>query len=107
MPVDPIMPLVYVQDMGPTAKLAHDASVRPDAAQAMAKVMAEEMLREENKQVHKSQPGEQSSGINTEDGGGGRGGMYQERRQAQEQEDENASSESDDPFVGKFVNRKI
>jgi hypothetical protein len=107
MPVDPIMPLTYMQDMGPTAKLVHDASVRPDAAQAMAKIMAEEMLREENKQVQKSQPGEQSTAINGEGGGGGQGAMHQERRQAQEEKEDAPPSESADPFVGKLVNRKI
>lgn len=106
MPVDPIMPLVYVQDMGPTAKLVHDSSVRPDTAQAMARIMAEEMLREETRQVQKSPPSEQSSDINTEDGGGGRG-TYQESRQAREDKDDALPSESGDPFVGKLVNRKI
>jgi len=107
VPVDSIMPLVAVQDMGPTAKLVHDASVRPEAAQAMSKVIAEEMLREENKQVQKSEPGEQASGINTEDGGGGRGAMFQGRRQARKDKEDPPPSESKDPFVGKLVNRKI
>ena len=106
MPVDPIMPLVYVQDMGPAAKLVHDSSVRPDAAQAMAKIMAEEMLREENRQVQKSPPSEKSSDIDTEDGGGGRG-TYQENSQTRKDKEDDLPSESGDPFVGKLVNRKI
>ena len=107
MSVDPIMPLIYVQDMGPAAKLVHDASVRPDAAQAMTMVMHEQMLRDESKQVQKSQPGDRSFGINTEDGGGGGGGMSQDPRQARKDKEDPAAPESADPFVGKLVNRKI
>ena len=106
MPVDPIMPQVFVQDMGPTARLVHDASVRPDVAQAMAKIMTEETLREENKQIQKSQPNEQSGDINTEDGGGGRG-TYQENNQTREGNEDALPTDSGDPFVGKLVNRKI
>ena len=107
MPVDGILPLVYVQDMGPTAKLAHDASVRPEATQAMAKVLADEMLREEKEQVQKSQPGEQSAAAGTDKDGQGRGAMQQEQRQAGQGEDNAPTPEGLDPFVGKLINRKI
>ena len=107
MPVDRIMPMVYVQDMGPTAKLVHDASVRPDAAQAMAKAMADEMAREEREQVQKSQPGEQSSGISADKDGKGRGAMYQEQSQERKDEENDPAPEERDPFVGKLINRKI
>ncbi len=108
MPIDPIMPLVYVQDMGPTAKLVHDAAVRPEAAQAMAKSMAEEMLREQSKQVQKLEENEMASGISDEDGGsGGKGQQQSGNRRRSEEEPDETLSQGYDPFVGKLVNKKV
>ena len=105
MPIDPIMPLVYVQDMGPTAKLAHDAAIRPEVA--MAKAMAEEMLREQTKQVEKPQDTEPSTVIADEDkGSGAQDPQHQGRRQRQKDE-EDTPPQNLDPFVGKLINRKV
>ena len=106
MPIDPIMPLVYVQDMGPTAKLAHDVAARPEMAQAAAKTAAEESAREERQQVQKTEAGDQSGGINA-DGGGGGGGAFADQNRKERQEEDESSPEHSDPFVGKLVNRKV
>ena len=108
MPIDPILPLVYVQDMGPTAKLAHDVAVRPEMAQAIAKEAAEQSLREEAKQVQKTDETELSSTITDHDGhGGGQQSAYGERHRPEEDNDEEPLPSLAEPFVGKLVNKKI
>ena len=107
MPIDPIMPLVYVQDMGPTAKLAHDAAIRPEVAQAMARAMAEEMLREQAKQVEKSQDTEQSTVISDEEKGSGAHDPHFQGRRQRQKDEEDAPPQNLAPFVGKLINRKV
>lgn len=105
MTIEPIMPLVLVQDMGPTAKLAHDASVRPEAAQAMARVMAEELLREESKQVHKPEAGAQSDAIADENARDGAQQQFSGKRHKRQEEEE--PPPAGHPFIGKLVDKKV
>jgi len=107
MTIDPILPILAVQDMGPTAKLAHDVAVRPEMAQAMAKDMAEAMLREQSKQVQKLEDTELTNSVTDEDGRNRQGQQAPGERRRQEEDDEPPQPQLHDPFVGKLVNKKI
>ena len=108
MSIDPILPILAVQDMGPTAKLAHDVAVRPEMAQAMAKDMAEAMLREQSKQVQRLEDPDLTSSVSTdEDGRNRQEQQAQGERRRQEEDDDPPQPQLNDPFVGKLVNKKI
>jgi hypothetical protein len=109
MPIDPVLPLVYVQDMGPTAKAAHDASLRPEIAQLALQNLAEDKLREESRQVQQTERGELSGAIAGDRRGGGAfaGGNHRLRRQGEEKSEDDAADSRLAPHIGKLVNKTI
>lgn len=111
MSVNATLPLVYAQQQGPAGRLVHDVATQPEAAQAMARTVAEALLRAESEQVQKTTDPELSSSIRDED---------QEREESRQQgryrrkdapeepaPDMETSPSVEGSFLGNLVNRKV
>lgn len=107
MPINPL-PMLYAQQMGAGGRLVNEIATHPEATQAMARQMAEAVLRQESQQVQKLDDPELSAAIRD---GEGRGGTARERRQRREEEtaeeDRETSPSSEGAFLGNLVNRKV
>ncbi|CAI3235788.1 hypothetical protein [Desulfovibrio legallii] len=105
MSVDATVAVLYAQT-GLATSLANAAAVAPQASAAMARVLAAEMARQEQRQINKSEPGAKMSLEAEAREGGGRPGFATRRRAraapATEEEPAPAS-----PLVGNFLNLKV
>lgn len=107
MSINGTLPIVFVQELGPAARMAHEAAVRPEFAQAMAQQLAEAQLRHESQQIQKPSESEKGTLV-SDDGKGGSPGQQGQRRSSKEREKEAESSpSSESPFLGNLVNRKV
>lgn len=79
MSVDATVAVLYAQT-GLATSLANAAAVAPQASAAMARVLAAEMARQEQRQINKSEPGAKMSLEAEAREGGGRPGFATRRR---------------------------
>ncbi len=96
--------LLYAQQLS-TAKVATDASLMPEMAQAAAKNLAQEMIRQEAREVQKPVESQNSSSVDDEakEKGGSGSFLFQHKEKKEEQ----SAPSSDNPLVGNLLNVKI
>lgn len=107
-----IIPLLNAQQLGMSA-LAHGAAVMPEMAQATAKELALNLLRQESRQVQKPEKSTDATLVDEEGGGsnGGTAGFRAGTRrsggdaEAGDKQDDAPSSAS--PLVGNLLNVKV
>ena len=108
MSIDPTIAVLYAQT-GYTARVVHEAATAPQAAVAMAKVMAEEMLRHEQKQVQRTEKGGEARVAS--DGGQSPGqmpfGSRRRNRNPQPPPEDDAPKPAEDALVGNLLNLKV
>lgn len=108
MSIDPTIAVLYAQT-NYAARFSHDAAVSPQTGAAMSRIMAEELVRQEQQQVQKTEHGgEVQAG---KDGGGSSPQQFGSRRKnrtmlAQNLE-EDIPTPSNTPLVGNFLNVKV
>lgn len=108
MGIDPTIAVLYAQTNF-AARFSHDAAVAPQTASAMSRIMAEELARQEQQQIQKTEKsGEMQVG---EDGSGAGQGHYFGSRRRQRQMVTEAESDtpppSETPLVGNLLNVKV
>lgn len=110
MSIDPTIAVLYAQT-GYTARAVHEAATAPQTAVAMARVMAAELVKQEQKQVQGAQKGGETR---VADGGEDRRqdsfpfGSRRRNRTAQPPPDaEEAPSGGETPLVGNLLNLKV
>lgn len=112
MSIDPTLPLIAAQQMGPAARVVIDAASHPEIAQNMSRVMTEAVLREQAQQVADVDSSSQSTAI-SEDAGGNQQGFVPRRRRKPVPEEEPVEESvvccpsSEGPFLGNLLNRKV
>jgi hypothetical protein len=102
-----IIPLLNAQQLS-MLWLGHDAAVRPEAAQVMARDLALHLLQQEAKQIEK--PGGSNRSVPVGDEGGGSGSHSAELSQREKHEkktDDDPPSASPEPLVGNLLNIRI
>lgn len=102
-----IIPLLNAQQQG-MAGLAHGAALMPELAQASARQLALQLLRQEAHQVQKPVSGKSSTQV--DDGGGNADGETGSPRRERKQRDESPPDEasaSAKPLVGNLLNVKV
>lgn len=108
MGIDPTMAVLYAQTNF-AARFSHDAAVAPHTASAMSRIMAEEMARQEQQQVQKTEKtGEMQVG--DDEGSAGQGHSFGSRRRQRQlvpEAESDAPSLSDTPLVGNLLNVKV
>lgn len=108
MSINSSLPIVFVQELGPAARLAHEAAVRPEFAQAVAQQVSDAQLRQEAKQIQKASESEPGTVVSEEGKEGGAGGYSGQQKPSRQPEKESESSPSaEGPFLGNLVNRKV
>lgn len=112
MSIDPTLPLLMAQQMGPNARVVLDVANHPEIAQNMSRVMTAAELREQAQQVADVSDSAQSSAVDDETGGKKQQFSSRRRRKAlleEEQPEEIATSSpsSEGPFLGNLLNRKV
>lgn len=107
MSFDPTIAVLYAQTTY-AARFVHDAAVSPQTGSTMSKLIAEEMVKQEQQQVQKSeQSGEVQVG---KDGGGSQGHQFGSRRKNRQlvpASDEESAPSRDTPLVGNLLNVKV
>ncbi len=107
MQINATVGLLYAQ-MGMASRVASDAATAPEASLAMARTIANEMAKLEQKQV---QAPESSVEARVADDGeferNSRGQFQGGERQEKEQEPTDEPSKPSDPLVGKLLNIKV
>lgn len=108
MTVQATVPILFVQQMGPAGRLAHDLATHPEAAQNMSRQMSEALLRQESQQVQKLEESDQTGTIKDEEKRRNDARQQEQRRMAKEQEEpEEPVPSMEAPHLGLLVNRKI
>lgn len=106
MSVQATVPILFVQQMGPAGRLAHDLATHPEASQTVARQLTEAMLRQETQQVQKLEDSDASAAIRDEEKRQGASQQDREsKRRASEKEEEVPSLEA--PHLGLLLNCKI
>lgn len=109
MSLDPTMAIIYAQS-GYTARVVHEAASAPQTAGAMARVMTEELLRQEQSQVQRTAKGDEArvGGDAGQSPGQMPFGSRRRNRNTMPTSDANsAQDESLSPLVGNFLNVKV
>ncbi len=107
MPINPL-PMLYAQQLGTGAKLVNEVATLPEAQQAMARLTAEALLRQEAQQVQKLEDPELSPAVRDREKGRENSPRDRRRRDGEPPEDEQETSPSSEgAFLGNLVNRKI
>lgn len=108
MSLDPTMAILYAQT-GYTARVAHEAATAPQTAGAMARVMAEELLRQEQRQVQRMEKGDEPrvAGEGGQHPGQTPFGSRRRNRRAFVPSEETAPEATLSPLVGNFLNLKV
>lgn len=107
-----IIPLLNAQQLS-MAGLAHGAAVMPEMAQASARELALHLLRQESKQVQKTEAGKNSALVDEEGGGNAGGGAFAETPRRERERDETGDTgesgapSSAKPLVGNLLNVKV
>lgn len=104
-----IIPLLNAQQLS-AVQLAHGAAVMPEIAQASTRELALHLLRQEARQIQKTEAGTLSTLVDGEDGGNS--GAFAEtpgrdRGKAREEEDSGGAPSSGRPLVGNLLNVKV
>lgn len=110
MAIDPTLPLMFAQQMGPAARFVNDVATHPEVAQNMSRVMTEAVLKENSRQVATVDGGTQSSAISDESGGNQQQFVPRRQKQPQEEQDEQPQESRpscEGPYLGNLLNRKI
>lgn len=110
MSIDPTIAVLYAQT-GYTARVVHEAATAPQTAGAMARVMAEESSRQEQRQVQSAQKSDESR-VADKEGERGRGqSPFNSRRRNRSappaENDDESPDRPDSPLVGNFLNLKV
>ncbi len=98
------IPLLFAQQIA-VAKVASDASHMPEMAQAAAKNVTQEMLRQEAREVQKPEESQGSSGVDDEPKEEGHSNAF--LFQQKEKKEEPSAPSSDNPLVGNLLHVKI
>lgn len=111
MSIDPTLPLLVAQQMGPNARMVVDVANHPEIAQTMTRAMTALELHEKAQQVADVSDSAQSSAISDETGGN-RQEFVPRRHRAHPAEETSetpveSSPSSEGPFLGNLLNRKI
>ncbi|MEG1609941.1 MAG: hypothetical protein RR014_05250 [Bilophila sp.] len=111
MSVNATLPLLYVQQQGPTGRLVHDIATHPEASQAMSRHVAEALLRQESEQVQKTADPDLPSSIREEEQEQeeSRQQGRNKRKDTPEEPPPNleTSPSVEGPLLGNLVNRKV
>lgn len=107
MSIDPTIAVLYAQT-NYAARFSHDAAVAPQTGAAMSRIMAEELARQEQQQVQKT---EQGGEVQVGKDGGGSSPQFGSRRRHRtmlpQDPEEDAATPSTTPLVGNFLNVKV
>lgn len=107
MSVQATLPLLLMQQMGPTGKLAHDQATHPEAVQSMNSQMAKAMLLQQTRQVQKLEDSDAMPSIRDQEKQRGDSAQQEQKRRAHEDEEEEGPPPIEDPLVGIVLNCKI
>jgi hypothetical protein len=104
-----IVPLLNAQQLS-MIWLGHEAAVRPEAAQVVARDLALDLLRQEARQIEK--PGASNRSMTIGDDGGSSGGQSADlpRREKSGKKDTDGNGEppaSPKPLVGNLLNVRV
>lgn len=108
MSFDPTIAVLYAQTTY-TARFAHDAAVAPQTGSTMSKLIAEEMARQEQQQVQKTEKGGEVL-VGKDSGGGSSGHNFGSRRKNRQWEpspEEDSVPSCETPLVGNLLNVKV
>lgn len=110
MSIDPTIAALYAQT-GYTARVAHEAATAPQTSVAMAKIVAEQMLRQEQQQVQGAQKSDEAR-VTDKEGERGRertpfGSRRRKRAPPPPETGEEPSDQPDAPLVGNLLNLKV
>lgn len=109
MSIDPTIAMLYAQT-GYTARVAHDAVTGPQAAVAMSRVLAQEMVKQEQQQVQRMQNTGEAR-VATDDSHEGSGqmpfGSRRRNRPPRPEPETDEPSPPDTPLVGNLLNLKV
>lgn len=103
-----VIPLLNAQQLS-SVNVAHMANIMPETAQTLAGQLAVSLLRQEAKQVQKTDKGVQSPTVNDDEGSANLAGDpgQHKKRQAKAPEEDMEPSQPDNPLVGNLLNLKI
>ena len=104
-----IVPLLHAQNLS-VANMAHMANILPETSQALAGQFAVNLLRQEAKQVQKTDKSVKSPTISDEEPGSGLAGdpgLSKKRQGTEPFADDQDPGQSDNPLVGNLLNLKI
>lgn len=110
MAIDPTLPLMFAQQMGPAARFVNDVATHPESSQNMSRVMTEAVLKENSRQVATVDGGTQSGAIDGETGGNRQQFTARQQKHPQEEHDEQPQESRpscEGPYLGNLLNRKI
>lgn len=111
MSIDPTLPLMFAQHMGPAARLANDLATHPEMAQNMSRVATEAVLKEAAQQVGSVEVGAKSSAVDDETGGNRQQFVPRRRKKPEPEEivpeQPKSSPSSEGPFMGNLLNTKV
>lgn len=114
MPIEPIAPLLFIQQMGPAGKIIKDEATRPETSQAIFRQVVTEVLSQQGSQVQgvdginllisldeKSHSNNKNSDKMFKE--------YKEKEAAEEEvkEEESEIFQDEVDHLGNFVNRKV
>ncbi len=107
MSLSPVLPLLYVQELGPAGKQASDIATRPELASAMNKAMADELLKQEAQQVQKIDQSSNGVAITDDEEEKAKQNFSQQHSREKQEDEAEEASQSLDPFVGKLINKVV
>ena len=107
MSIDATVAVLYAQT-GLATSMVNAAAVGPHAAAAMSRVLAAEMARQEQQQIAKADPGNQTALTpDKEPDSAPQFGNRRKRRPPPQAEDDQASAKATSPIVGNLLNIKV
>lgn len=112
MSLDPTMAILYAQT-GYTARVAHEAATAPQTSAAMARLMTEELMRQQQSQVQRMEKGDEArvAADGKQHSGQMPFGSRRRNRQPQKDDESSASDTMPDatltPLLGNLLNLKV
>lgn len=108
MSIDPTIAVLYAQT-GYTARVVHEAATAPQTSVAMARVLADEMLRHEQQQVQRTEKGDEArvASDSGRDPGQMPFGSRRRQRNPKPPPEEEQPRGSEGPLIGNLLNLKV
>lgn len=114
MPIEPIAPLLFIQQMGPAGKIVKDVATHPEISQVTFRQVAAEVLSQQGAQVQNIDGVSLLISLDEESHNNNKSSekMFKEYQREEsseggDKEEESESSWDKEIHLGNFVNRKV